>query len=147
LINKGQFYIIKDEILPDIVKKTVKAKELLKNHKAKTINEATEMVGMSRSAFYKYKDYIYPFYEASHEKIVTISMILHHQPGVLSSILDEIAGAHGNVLTINQNIPSQGLANVTISFETGALIKNIEELIKSINDKDGVQKVEIIAQE
>ena len=74
-------------------------------------------------------------------------MILHHQPGVLSSILDEIAGAHGNVLTINQNIPSQGLANVTISFETGALIKNIEELIKSINDKDGVQKVEIIAQE
>ena len=68
LINKGQFYIIKDEILPDIVKKTVKAKELLKNHKAKTINEATEMVGMSRSAFYKYKDYIYPFMKQAMRK-------------------------------------------------------------------------------
>lgn len=105
------------------------------------------MVGMSRSAFYKYKDYIFPFYEASLGKIITISLILEHKPGVLSSLLDEIAKAHGNVLTINQNIPIQDMANVTISFETGSLTKNIEELLQDIQNKNGVNKVDIIAQE
>lgn len=145
--NSDKLYIIKDEILPEIVKKAVKAKELLKSGRARTVNDATEMAGMSRSAFYKYKDFIFPFYEASLGKIVTISLILEHKPGVLSSILDEIAGAHGNVLTINQNIPIQGMANVTVSFETGGLSKNIEELIKIIDSKKGVKKVNIIAQE
>jgi len=147
LTEKRGFYIIKDEILPEIVRKTVKAKELLKSGKVRTINEATEKVGMSRSAFYKYKDFIFPFYEASLGKIITIAMVLEHQPGVLSRILDEIARAHGNVLTINQNIPIQGLANVTISFETGDMAKNIEELIEEIQSKSGVQKVDIIAGE
>lgn len=147
MTDKRGFYIIKDEILPDIVRKTVKAKELLKSGKVRTINEATERVGMSRSAFYKYKDFIFPLYEASLGKIITISLVLEHQPGVLSGILDEIARAHGNLLTINQNIPIQGLANVTISFETGGLIKNIEELMEEIQSKNGVQKVDIIARE
>lgn len=61
MVQKGGFYIIKDKIMPEILKKTVKAKELLKSGKAKTVNEATEFVGMSRSAFYKYRDYIFPF--------------------------------------------------------------------------------------
>ena len=147
LVEKSSFYIIKTEILPEILKKTVKAKEFLKSGKARTINEATEMANMSRSAFYKYRDSIYPFYEASLGKIVTISLILDHTPGVLSSILDEIAKAHGNVLTINQNIPIQNLANVTISFETGNLNKNIEDLLEIINKKVGVKKTDIIAQE
>ncbi|HHX22983.1 MAG: ACT domain-containing protein [Tepidanaerobacteraceae bacterium] len=147
MVQKGGYYIIKDNIMPEILKKTVKAKELLKNGKARTINEATEMVGMSRSAFYKYKDYIFPFYEASMGKIVTVSMILEHLPGVLSTVLDEIAKAHGNILTINQNIPIQNMASVTISFETGNLNKNIEELLEIIHKKDGVRKVDIVAQE
>ncbi|NLL99084.1 MAG: ACT domain-containing protein [Tepidanaerobacter sp.] len=147
MVAKGRFYIVKEEIMPDIFKKTIKAKELLKSGKAKTVNEATEAVGMSRSAYYKYKDYIFPFYEASMGKIVTISFVLEHMPGVLSSILDEIAKARGNILTINQNIPVQNMANVTISFETGNLNKNVEELLAIINKKDCVHKLEIIAQE
>ena len=146
-MQKGGFYIVKAEMMPDIFKKTVKAKELLKSGKAKTVNEATETVGMSRSAYYKYKDYIFPFYEASMGKIVTISFILEHIPGVLSSILDEIAKARGNILTINQNIPIQNMANVTISFETGNLNKNVEELLEIINNKEGVHKLDVIAQE
>jgi len=146
LVQKGGYYIIKEEIMPEILKKTVKAKELLRSGKAKTVNQATEMVGMSRSAFYKYKDYIFPFYEASMGKIVTISLLLEHIPGILSSILDEIAKAHGNILTINQNIPIQNMASVTISFETGNMNQNIEELLEMIQNKQGVQKVDIIAQ-
>ncbi|KXG78027.1 hypothetical protein AN618_06390 [Fervidicola ferrireducens] len=144
--GKG-FYIVKEEILPEILKKTVKAKELLKNGAAKTINEATKMVGMSRSAFYKYKDYVFPFYEASMGKIITIALILEHKPGVLSSILDEIAKAHGNILTINQNIPLQGLANVTISFDTSQMTRNVEEVLEIVEKKPGVAKIEVLAQE
>jgi chorismate mutase len=144
--GKG-FYIVKEEILPEILKKTVKAKELLKNGKAKTVNEATKMVGMSRSAFYKYKDYVFPFYEASMGKIITIALILEHKPGVLSSILDEIAKARGNILTINQNIPLQGLANVTISFDTSQMTRNVEEVLEIVEKKQGVAKIEVLAQE
>jgi len=146
-VDKGRFYIVREEIMPEIFLKTIKAKELLKNGKVKTVNEATEAVGMSRSAFYKYKDYIFPFYEASMGKIVTISFVLEHVPGVLSSILDEIARAQGNILTINQSIPVQNMANVTISFETGNLTMNVEDLLAIINKKEGVHKLEIIAQE
>ena len=146
-MDKGRFYIVREEIMPEIFLKTIKAKELLKNGKVKTVNEATEAVGMSRSAFYKYKDYIFPFYEASMGKIVTISFVLEHVPGVLSSILDEIARAQGNILTINQSIPVQNMANVTISFETGNLTMNVEDLLAIINKKEGVHKLEIIAQE
>lgn len=146
MTRNGNFYIIKEEKLPEIIRKTIKAKKLLKSGKAKTINEATKIVDMSRSAFYKYKDSVAPFYEASHGKIITIFLVLDHIPGVLSSILDEIAKAHGNILTINQDIPIQGLANVTISFETNNLTKNIESLLKNIKDKKGVQKAKIIAQ-
>ena len=72
--------------------------------------------------------------------------MLEHIPGVLSGILDEIARAHGNILTINQNIPIQNMASVTISFETGNLNKNVEELLEIIHNKEGVQKVDIVAQ-
>ncbi|MGB9813111.1 MAG: ACT domain-containing protein [Thermovenabulum sp.] len=144
--TKG-LYIIKEEILPEVLKKTVKAKELLKTKAVKTVNEACERVGISRSAFYKYKDYIFPFYEASLGKIITLSFILEHKPGVLSGILEEIAKARGNVLTINQNIPIQGSASVTISFDTKELSKNIEELLEILEQKPGVQKIEILAQE
>lgn len=79
-------------------------------------------------------------------KIITVSLLLEHIPGVLSAILDEIARAHGNVLTINQNIPIQNMAGVTISFETGNMTKNVEDLLEIIQNKDGVQKVDIVAQ-
>ncbi|MDI3534318.1 MAG: chorismate mutase [Thermosediminibacterales bacterium] len=141
------YYIIKAEVLPEILKKTLKAKRLLKKGKAATINEAVKMAGMSRSAFYKYKDSIFPFFEVSRGKIITLALTLEDQPGVLSNILDNIARAKGNVLTINQNIPIQGIANVTISIRTAGMQESGEELIKSIQKIEGVQNVDILAQE
>lgn len=141
------YYIIKAEVLPEILKKTLKAKRLLKKGKAATINEAVKMAGMSRSAFYKYKDSIFPFFEVSRGKIITLSLTLEDQPGVLSNILDNVARAKGNILTINQNIPIQGIANVTISIRTAGMQESGEELIKSIQKIEGVQNVDILAQE
>lgn len=144
--KKAVFYIVSQDVLPDVLKKTVVVKELLKRAEAKTIHDATKQVGISRSAFYKYKDHIFPFYEASREKIVTLSFILDHTPGILSNLLNTIATDGGNVLTINQDIPLQGIANVSISIETAKMQVDMEKLLENIKSLEGIKKVEIIGQ-
>ena len=90
--KKSEFYLVREEILPEAIKKTIMVKEILKRGKMRTVNEAVAKVGLSRSAYYKYKDYVFPFYDASKEKVITISLLLEHKPGVLSSVLNTIAG-------------------------------------------------------
>ena len=144
--QKSTFYLVREEILPEAIKKTIKVKELLKRGDARTINEAVEQMELSRSAYYKYKDYVFPFYEASKEKIVTLTLLLEHKPGVLSRILSSIAGGRGSVLTINQGIPLQGVANVTISIETIDLAIDLEALLDKLRMVEGVKRLELLGQ-
>lgn len=145
-MEKNTFYLVREEILPEAIKKTIKVKEILKRGEARTINEAVEKMGLSRSAYYKYKDYVFPFYEASKEKIVTLSILLDHKAGVLSRILNTIAGDGGSVLTINQGIPLQGVANATISIETKNLAIDLEALLDKLRMVDGVKRLEVLGQ-
>lgn len=144
--SKSVFYLVCEEILPEAIKKTIKAKELLKRGEARTINDAVEKSNLSRSAYYKYKDYVFPFYEASKEKIVTLTLLLDHRPGVLSRVLNAIADEKGSVLTINQGIPLQGMANATISLETVNLAVDPEALLDRLRMIDGVKRLEILGQ-
>jgi chorismate mutase len=143
---KSTFYLVREEILPEAIKKTIKVKELLKRGDARTINEAVEKMELSRSAYYKYKDYVFPFYEASKEKIVTLALLLEHKPGVLSRVLNTIANERGSVLTINQGIPLQGVANATISIETVELAIDLEALLDKLRMVDGVKRLELLGQ-
>jgi chorismate mutase len=143
---KSTFYLVREEILPEAIKKTIKVKELLKRGEARTINEAVEKMELSRSAYYKYKDYVFPFYEASKEKIVTLALLLEHKPGVLSRVLNTIANERGSVLTINQGIPLQGVANATISIETVELAIDLEALLDKLRMVDGVKRLEVLGQ-
>ena len=145
-MEKNTFYLVREEILPEAIKKTIKVKEILKRGEARTINEAVEKMGLSRSAYYKYKDYVFPFYEASKEKIVTLSILLDHKAGVLSRILNTIAGDGGSVLTINQGIPLQGVANATISIETKNLAIDLEAMLDKLRMVDGVKRLEVLGQ-
>ena len=108
--EKSGFFLVREEILPEAIKKTIRVKEMLKRGDARTINEAVEKMELSRSAYYKYKDYVFPFYEASRNKIVTLTLLLEHKKGVLSSVLNTISADSGSVMTINQGIPLQGVA-------------------------------------
>ncbi|EEG79005.1 ACT domain-containing protein [Dethiobacter alkaliphilus] len=144
--TEHKFYLVRENVLPQVLKKTAEAKEMLKKGQAKTANDAISAVGISRAAFYKYRDYIFPFREASHGKILTISLILEHTAGVLSEVLKTIALAHGNVLTINQGIPLQGVANASISFETAELKDDVDQLLADLSRIPGVQKLELIGQ-
>jgi chorismate mutase len=146
LKKNRRFYIVSEEILPEAVVKTAQAKEILAKGKAETINQAVDLVGLSRSAFYKYRDGIFPFYQERKEKIVTINMILDHRAGVLSGVINTIASFKGNILTINQGLPLQGMANVTVSLESAQMEINIPDLLECFLASPGVLKAELVGQ-
>src|SRR6476620_10828926 len=127
--EQERYYLIREDILPEGVLKTVQAKELLARGEVKTIHDAVEQVGLSRSAFYKYKDGIHPLSKLDRERIITISMDLEHRSGILSRVLALIANLDGNVLTIHQTIPLQGMANVVISLEISSMGEEIREIV------------------
>ncbi|MBS4025436.1 MAG: ACT domain-containing protein [Clostridia bacterium] len=141
-----KFFIVSEAILPEAIIKSAQAKELLAKGEAETVNQAVEKVGLSRSAYYKYKDGIFPLNEASRGKIVTISLILSHQAGILSKVLNTVARMKGNVLTINQGLPLQGTANVSISIETKDMNDDLEKLLEGLREIEGVKSVQIIGQ-
>lgn len=124
----------------------MQVKELLAQGEALTVHEAAERIGLSRSAFYKYKDGIFSLNKLERETIVTISMNLQHRSGILSKVLAMIANYEGNVLTINQTIPLQGMANVVISVDTSTMDGNMANLLGALGNLDGVKKAQIIGQ-
>ena len=138
------FYLVRADILPEAILKTIEAKKLLQNQEVETVNEAVKRVDLSRSAFYKYKDGIFPFNAMMKEKIVTISMDLEHRSGTLSKMLSYIADIGGNVLTINQTIPLQDMANIVISIDTAYLQPGISELLDGLKEIKGVKRVQLI---
>ena len=143
---KERYYLVREDILPEAVLKTVQAKELLAQGSVKTIHDAVDQVGLSRSAFYKYKDGIFPLSKLDRERIITISMDLEHKSGILSKVLGLIADLEGNVLTIHQSIPLQGMANVILSVDTSFMGEKINEMISALRKQDGVKRAAIIGQ-
>lgn len=139
-----RYFLVRQDILPDALIKTIQAKELLAKGEVDTVQEAVERVDLSRSAFYKYKDGIHPLDRKDSETIVTISMDLQHKAGILSKVLALMAQYEGNVLTINQTIPLQGKANVVLSVETSKMGDRIAEVIEELNRMEGVRRPSII---
>ncbi|WP_025027397.1 ACT domain-containing protein [Caldalkalibacillus mannanilyticus] len=144
--NKETFYLIRSDILPESIQKAIEAKKILERGDVETIQEAVDKVGLSRSAFYKYKDAVFPFNAMMKQKIMTVSLNLEHRSGILSQMLSFIASRRGNVLTINQTIPIQGLANVVLTIETAQMDLSATELSEELRHLDGVQKVILVGQ-
>ncbi len=139
------YYIVEASALPEIFHKVVEAKRLLDIGEAKTVNQAVKLMGISRSAYYKYKDVVRPFQDMLHGRIITFQMIIKDEPGILSAVLNSIADCGGNVLTINQGIPLSGSAVVSISLETSNMQVSIHELLEGISLQKGVLKSEFLA--
>ncbi len=140
-----KFYIVAAEALPEIFVKVAEAKRMMQTGEADTVGAATRKVGISRSAFYKYKDAVQPFNDMKAEHIITFYTMLKDNPGVLSNVLTIFADSGANILTINQSIPTNGCAAVTISAETSEMAESLEELMGQIVSTDGVVKLEILA--
>ena len=140
-----KFYIVAAEALPEIFVKVAEAKRMMQTGEADTVGAATRRVGISRSAFYKYKDAVQPFNDMTAEHIITFYTMLKDNPGVLSNVLTIFADSGANILTINQSIPTNGCAAVTISAETSEMEESLEELMGQIVSTAGVVKLEILA--
>ena len=140
-----KFYLVSAEALPEIFIKVAEAKRMLQSGEVRTAGDAARTVGISRSAFYKYKDFVSPFQDMSRGHLVTFNLELLDRQGVLSSVLAIFAENGANILTINQSIPTNGCAAVTISAETSDMRESLEELIASAAETAGVVKFEILA--
>ena len=139
------YFIVQASSMPEIFRKVAQAKRLLETGEETTVNGAAHAVGISRSAFYKYKDAVRPFQDMLHGRIVTYQTMLRDEPGVLSGLLNVLAGTGMNILTINQNIPVNGCAVVTITAETSQMHLSLEDMLQAAADSTGVIRCEVLA--
>ena len=132
-------------VLPPVYHKVLKVKEILESGEAETVNEAAQMADVSRSAYYKYKDYVFPFNQM--QGILTLLIAVLDIKGVLSDMLAFISDAGCNILTINQNVPVNGVANITVTVQTEQMKLSTDRLITGIQTIRGVRKVNILAKQ
>ena len=145
MLTKPKYYIVEASALPEVFLKVAEAKRLLSTGEASTVNEATKMTDISRSAFYKYRDSVMPFRNMMTGRIITIQLLIHDEVGLLNKILDLFTTANANIITINSIVPTNGTAVVTISAETMDLTVPLEELLHSMSQTKGVVKAEVLA--
>jgi chorismate mutase len=139
-----KYYLVREDVLPEAMKKTIEVKEMLDRGKAESIADAVLKVDLSRSAFYKYRDTVFPFSTIQKEKIISLFFHLEDRSGTLSNLLSVVAGSGCNVLTIHQTIPLQGRANVTLSLNTSNIITKLDDLLTELRKLEFVEKVEVL---
>ena len=140
-----KYYIINKNVLPEVFEKVINVKKLLYSGEYKTVNDAVNAVGLSRSAYYKYKDDVSVYDEKNDGQILSLNLILSDRKGVLSALLSLLSKHGASILTINQNIPFDDIAPVSVSLTTGELNCPVEALIADIGDMDGIIKVDVVA--
>lgn len=145
MAKDSKYYLVEASALPDVFLKVVEAKRLLDTGKVTTVNEAARVTGISRSAFYKYRDAVMPFQNMMTGRIITFQLLLQDAPGILSSLLNTLADSQVNILTINSIVPTNGCAVVTISAETMNMTMPLETLLLQLRQNEGVIKAEILA--
>ena len=139
-------YLLVDKcILPSYYDKVIEARTLLSSGKIKDVSEAVKEVGISRSTYYKYKDYIFTTNSDTDGRKAVISFTLSHKPGILSEVLAKLSEDGANILTITQNLPINSKAHVVMSLDISSLKCDIETLVKEINAIDKVSGTKLIS--
>ena len=143
-METNQYILVDSEVLPEVFHKVLQAKNLLAKGTAKSASEACKMVDISRGAFYKYRDRIFIYDERMSNEIITFQLLLEDEPGILSQVLTCLYAVRANVLTVNQNIPNDKVAVVTISIRPSSDETNRVEMTESLKRINGVIDVKII---
>ena len=137
------YYVVRKQAVPEVLLKVVEAKRLLESGRVRTVNEAVESLGISRSSFYKYKEDIYEFHDSLQGTTLTLTFQMNDELGLLSDVLGIISKFGANILTIHQSIPLNGVASLSISIQVLSTTGNIMEMIAAMEKMDGVHKVQI----
>lgn len=144
---KSDYLLIDKKVLPEVFEKVVQAKRLLKDGKVKEITEATKIAGISRSVYYKYKDFVYEFSESTKGKKVTLTLIVQDKKGILLEIINYISDKGANILTINQGLPINSCANISLTIDCSGLNGEIYEVLEYLESVEDIEKVELVAME
>lgn len=143
----GNYLLIDKIILPDYYQKVIDARALLTSGRAKDVSEAVRQVGISRSTYYKYKDYVFAPNTDMEGRKAILSFSLSHKAGVLGEVLKVIAENGANILTITQNLPINSRAHVVVTLDISHMTSELDELMVSINEVNGASGVKRISVE
>ena len=147
ITQKKKYFVVRERAVPEVLLKVVQAKKLLDSEKVSTVQEAAEQIGISRSSFYKYKDDIFPFHEQARGKTITFIIQMDDEPGILTVVLQTIARFHGNILTIHQSIPVNGIASLTLSVDVLPETGDVATMVDEIESVEGIHYLKILARE
>lgn len=139
------FLIVNKEILPDYYEKVVEARNMINEGRVKGISEAVKQVGISRSTYYKYKDYIFAPGENTSGRKAVISLMLNHEKGILSEVLNQLSNMNANILTITQSLPINRKASVVLSLDISDIAASIEEIIAALAAIYGVSNAKLVS--
>ncbi len=141
-----KYYVVKEKAVPEVLLKVLETKKLMERKKL-TVQQAAEEIGISRSSFYKYQDDIFPFHDNAKGKTITFILQMDDEPGLLSEVLKSIAVSHGNILTIHQSIPINGVATLTISVDIAEDLGDAASMVERIQSHQGVHDFKIVGRE
>ena len=144
-MKNTSYLLVEQDVLPEVFTKVLQAKQFLLNGEASSTSEAVRMAGISRSVFYKYKDAVYPYNRKLSSHMITVQAVLLDRPGVLMALVSEFYSKGANILTINQNIPVNGRALVSISARVYRMDSSVEELLELLKQIDGVLSIDSIS--
>ena len=142
--RKKNLVVVDSSVLPDVILKTLTVKRMIAGKEEKSSSAACRAVGISRSAFYKYRDSVFLYEEQMHDQIFTVYLLLHDEAGVLSGVLQALTDASANVLTLNQSIPVDGAATVTVTFRLNDAAQ-ISPLCSTLSERKGVVEVRLLS--
>ena len=141
--DNKEFYIVDKRILPKSIQNVIKVNDLISKTKISKYS-AIKKVGISRSTYYKYKDFIKPFYEGGDDRIYSLHLSIKDRVGILSEVLDAISKEKINMLTIVQNMPVDGVAKTTILLKMAAtMAKKVDKIISKIGKIEGIIDIRI----
>ena len=144
-VANQRYYLVREDVLTDAMQKTLEAKHLLSSGTVSSIWDAVKQVDLSRSAFYKYRDAVFPFHSIVQERILTVFLQLQDRKGTLAKLLETVTNTHCNILTIHQTFPIQGRANVTLSLDVTSMSCELDDLLHQLKRLDFVESAEVIS--
>lgn len=143
-VSEQRYYLVREDVLTEAMQKTLEVKRLLQRDRM-SIMDAVNKTGLSRSAFYKYRDAVFPFHSIVKERILTVFLQLEDRSGTLATLLQSVAEAGCNILTIHQTIPIQGRANVTLSLDVTAMDMELDAFLQQLKKLDFVESADVVS--
>lgn len=143
-ISEQRYYLVREDVLTEAMQKTLEVKKMLQNDRI-SIMDAVNKTGLSRSAFYKYRDAVFPFHSIAKERILTVFLQLEDRSGTLATLLQAVAENGCNILTIHQTIPIQGRANVTLSLDVTAMDGDLDVFLHQLKKLDFVESADVVS--